>query len=68
MNCMNYALSVGTALLAGLLLTRLGNKFRLPDVTSYLIAGLLLGPCCIGLLKILALAFIRSGCRSPSTV
>ncbi|UNT92263.1 cation:proton antiporter [Allobaculum sp. Allo2] len=54
---MNYALSVGTALLAGLLLTRLGNKFRLPDVTSYLIAGLLLGPCCIGLLKIPGLGF-----------
>ncbi|MGM9960071.1 MAG: cation:proton antiporter [Allobaculum sp.] len=54
---MEFALSIGTALLAGLLLTRLGNKFRLPDVTSYLIAGLILGPCCLGMLGIPGFGF-----------
>lgn len=54
---LNYTLSIATAVLAGLLLTRLGNKFKLPDVTSYLIAGVLLGPCVIGLLQIPGIGF-----------
>ena len=35
---------VAIAMLAGLLLTRLVKLVRLPDVTGYLIAGLLIGP------------------------
>ena len=54
---MNYALSVAFAILLGLLVTRIGNKFKLPDVTSYLIAGLLLGPCMLGALNIPGLGF-----------
>lgn len=54
---MSYALNIATAVLAGLLLTRIGNRFKLPDVTSYLIAGLLLGPCMIGALQIPGLGF-----------
>lgn len=54
---MNYALSVAFAILLGLLMTRLGNKFKLPDVTSYLVAGLLLGPCLLGALNIPGLGF-----------
>ncbi len=54
---MIYALNIGAAILVGLLLTRLGNKFKLPDVTSYLMAGLLLGPCLIGALGIPGLGF-----------
>lgn len=54
---MNYALSVAFAILLGLLVTRIGNKFKLPDVTSYLIAGLLLGPCLLGTLNIPGLGF-----------
>lgn len=41
-------LCVATALVVGLLMTRLMNHLHLPDVTAYLIAGVLLGPCCLG--------------------
>lgn len=54
---MNYTLSIATAVMAGLLLTRIGNKFKLPDVTSYLIAGVILGPCVLGLLGIPGIGF-----------
>lgn len=54
---MEFALSIGSALIAGLLMTRLGNKLNLPDVTAYLIAGLILGPCCLGMLGIPGIGF-----------
>jgi len=49
---MNGILSVSVALMAGLLMTRLFKVFKLPAVTSYLIAGVLIGPYCIGALNI----------------
>ncbi len=49
---MNTLLSVSVALLTGLLMTRLFKPFKLPDVTAYLIAGVLVGPYCIGRLGI----------------
>ena len=54
---MNTLLSVSIALLAGLLMTRLFKPFKLPDVTAYLIAGVLIGPYCIGALGIGGLGF-----------
>ena len=54
---MNILLSVSIALLAGLLMTRLFKPFKLPDVTAYLIAGVLIGPYCIGALGISGLGF-----------
>lgn len=36
------------ALFAGLLMTRLFVKLKLPDVTAYLVAGVLIGPCVLG--------------------
>lgn len=54
---MNILLSVSIALLAGLLMTRLFKPFKLPDVTAYLIAGVLIGPYCIGALGIGGLGF-----------
>ena len=36
------------ALFAGLLMTRVFNKFHLPDVTAYLVTGVLIGPCFLG--------------------
>ena len=45
---MNILLSVSVALLAGLLMTRLFKPFKLPAVTAYLIAGVLIGPYCMG--------------------
>ena len=54
---MEYLLAIGLAMLAGLLLTRLTKRFNLPDVTSYLIAGLLVGPLALGAAHIPGLGF-----------
>ena len=54
---MNELLNISVAMFAGLMLTRLGNKFRLPDVTAYLVAGVLIGPSLLGGLNILGLGF-----------
>ena len=45
------------ALIGGLLMSRLAKKLSLPAVTAYLVAGLLLGPFCIGRLDIMGLGF-----------
>ncbi len=44
----NVLLSVSVALLAGLLMTRCFKPLKLPSVTAYLIAGVLIGPYCLG--------------------
>ncbi len=54
---MAQLIALALALIAGLLMTRIANKFRLPDVTAYLIAGVLLGPCVLGRLGIPGLGF-----------
>lgn len=54
---MTLLISVAVAIMGGLLMTRLTNLFRLPDVTAYLIAGLIVGPYCIGALGIDGLGF-----------
>lgn len=41
-------LSLSVALLAGLLLSRLAKTVQLPAVTAYLVAGVIIGPCCLG--------------------
>ncbi len=43
---------LSVALIVGLLMSRLAKLVNLPAVTSYLVGGLILGPYCIGLLKI----------------
>ncbi|MBP3729184.1 MAG: cation:proton antiporter, partial [Lachnospiraceae bacterium] len=55
---MNTLLSIAVALLAGLLMTRLLSRFKLPDVTAYLIAGVLIGPFVLGRLGVDGLGFI----------
>jgi Kef-type K+ transport system membrane component KefB len=54
---LSILLSVSVALLAGLLMTRLFKKFKLPSVTAYLVAGVLIGPYCLGALGIDGLGF-----------
>ncbi|MBR6790622.1 MAG: cation:proton antiporter [Oscillospiraceae bacterium] len=54
---MSTLLSVSIALLAGMLMTRVLKHFKLPDVTSYLIAGVLIGPYCLGRLHIDGIGF-----------
>ena len=54
---MSTLLSVSIALLVGLLMTRAFKPFKLPSVTAYLIAGVLIGPYVIGRLGISGLGF-----------
>ena len=54
---MGTLLSVSIALLAGLLMTRIFKTFKLPAVTAYLIAGVLIGPYGIGAFGIEGLGF-----------
>lgn len=54
---MNTLLSVSIALLTGLLMTRLFKPLKLPSVTAYLIAGVLIGPYCLGAVGIEGLGF-----------
>ncbi len=54
---MNTLLSVSIALLAGLLMTRLFRRIKLPAVTAYLIAGVLIGPYCLGAIGIEGIGF-----------
>ncbi len=54
---MSTLLSVSIALLAGLLMTRAFKPLKLPSVTAYLIAGVLIGPYCLGRLGISGLGF-----------
>ena len=54
---MNTLLSISIALLAGLIMTRIFKPFKLPAVTAYLIAGVLIGPYFMGALGINSLGF-----------
>ena len=58
-----YLICIAVALIGGLMLSRLTKLVHLPTVTAYLIAGLLLGPFCLGALKLPGLGF-----NSPSQV
>ncbi len=50
-------LLIALALFSGLLMTRLFVKLHLPDVTAYLVTGVLIGPCFLGSLGIRFLGF-----------
>lgn len=52
-----YFMNLAIAIIAGLMLSRVAKLIKLPAVTAYLIAGLLLGPFCIGALGIHGLGF-----------
>lgn len=54
---MEIMLCISAALVAGLALTRLFKPLGLPAVTAYLIAGILVGPFCLGRLGIPGLGF-----------
>ena len=54
---MEFLLAMGIAMFAGLLLSRLTSRLNLPDVTSYLVAGVLVGPLVLGQLGIPGLGF-----------
>lgn len=54
---MEILLAISTAMVMGLLISRLTVKLNLPDVTSYLVAGLLVGPLCLGSLGLPGVGF-----------
>ncbi len=55
---MSALLSLSIALLAGLLLSRLAKLLKLPAVTAYLVAGILVGPFCLGQFGVKGLGFV----------
>lgn len=55
---MQILLSLSIAMLAGLMLSRLAKVMNLPAVTAYLIAGILVGPYCLGAFGVQGLGFI----------
>ena len=57
---MQVLLSLSIAMLAGLMMSRLTKRFNLPAVTGYLVAGILIGPYCLGRLGIEGLGFIST--------
>ena len=56
---MQLLLSTAIALFAGLMMTRVFKYLNLkfPDVTAFLIAGILVGPFCLGSVQIPGLGF-----------
>lgn len=54
---MEILLAISIALTAGLLLSRFVKPLKIPAVTGYLIAGILIGPYCLGRLGIAGLGF-----------
>ena len=54
---MSALLSIAIAILAGLMMTRVLKPLNMPDVTAYLIAGVLIGPYCLGALGVEGLGF-----------
>jgi len=48
---------LAVALIGSLMLSRLTKRLHLPAVTAYLVAGLLLGPFCLGALKLPGFGF-----------
>ena len=55
---MEILLTLSVALFGGLMLSRLAKIAKMPAVTAYLIAGILVGPYCLGALGIEGLGFI----------
>lgn len=55
---------IGIAIIAGLMMTRLLKKLQLPDVTAYLVTGVLVGPYVLGLIGIPGLGFTSSNAVS----
>ena len=58
---METLLSIAIALCAGLLVSRFVKPLKLPAVTGYLIAGILIGPYCLGKLGVQGVGFPTNG-------
>ena len=66
---MEALLCLSISLIAGLLLSRLAKLLKLPAVTAYLVAGILVGPYLLGSLGIKGVGFIsRADVESYSII
>lgn len=65
---MEILLSLSICLVVGLFVSRITRKVGLPAVTAYLVAGLLVGPCCLGLLGLNGIGFIAFESTDPNVV
>ena len=54
---MEILIQLSVCLVGGLLMSRLAKKLKLPAVTAYLVAGLLLGPYLLGALDTTGMGF-----------
>ena len=54
---MQVLLAISVALAAGLALSRPAKKLNIPAVTAYLVAGIIIGPFCIGRIGVPGLGF-----------
>ena len=52
-----YLICLAVSLVGGLMLSRLTKRLHLPAVTAYLVAGLILGPFCLGALGVPGMGF-----------
>lgn len=57
---MQILLALSIAMFAGLMLSRVTKIWNLPAVTAYLVAGILIGPYCLGQFGVEGLGFISS--------
>ena len=53
----NYLICLAVAVIGGLMMSRLTKRINLPAVTAYLVAGLALGPFCLGALGVSGVGF-----------
>ena len=65
---MSVLLGISVAALAGLFMTRLFKPFRLPDVTAYIVAGILVGPYFLGRLGIPGLGFAEGDTQALALI
>ncbi len=55
---MEQILALSIALFVGLMLSRVAKMLKLPAVTAYLVAGILVGPYCLGAFGVEGLGFV----------
>jgi Kef-type K+ transport system membrane component KefB len=63
-----FLITLAVVLFSSMVMAKIVSFFRLPAVTGYLIAGILIGPYCLGLLGINGLGFPSNGIVSVSDV
>ena len=67
-NTLEVLLSIAIAMTAGLFVSRFAKIFKLPAVTGYLIAGILVGPYVLGQIGIAGVGFVDHSAVSSLTI